>query len=442
MQRLTEGETKALLDRAQSRQQDPLRDSQVTVSHQSARPGGYGASDGDKDEDELPPETPLPWDQLITLLIVRITEPINFTMIFPFMYFMVRDFGVAKDPKDISWYVGILASSFSVCQTITVVFWGSLSDRIGRRPVMLIGLIGNIFGFLLFGLSKNFATALVARCMVGLLNGNVGVAKSIMGELTDNTNRSRGFALLPLCWNLGAIIGPAIGGMLARPAEIYPGIFGGIWLFETFPYALPCMVGSALSVFGAVHCYLNLKETLHRPPSPKDGLACCDRLPGAARAHTAKGSYDTQESSTLASSADPTNRVASEAAQPGPHRYHLRDGGDKGGSGRPEGHGAQAAPPVSECDEAGLANSTAADPGSVSVFTPLVRKVLLLNCIFSLAFSISDEVYPVWAASETEIGGLGFDTRMISFSLGIIGFIVIYLQLYVYPKTERRRGSI
>ena len=85
------------------------------------------------------------------------------------------------------------------------MFWGSLSDHIGRRPVILIGLSGNFVSYLIFGLSKNFYMALIARSINGLLNGNVGVSKSIMGEVTDNTNRARAFALLPLGWNLGAI---------------------------------------------------------------------------------------------------------------------------------------------------------------------------------------------------------------------------------------------
>ncbi|KAJ1921901.1 hypothetical protein H4219_000247 [Mycoemilia scoparia] len=374
------------------------------------------------DDVELPPETPLPWDQIITLLIVRITEPINFTMILPFMYFMVKDFNVAEDPKDIAWYAGVLAASFSVCQTMTVMSWGSLSDRIGRRPVILMGMAGNFISFLLFGLSKSFWMAMVARCINGLLNGNVGVAKSIMGELTDNTNRSRGFAMLPLCWNLGAIIGPTIGGFLSQPAKQYPGIFGGIWLFETFPYLLPCMIGSSLSLFGIIYGYFNLKETLNSGDNVP-ALPAADQEQDTRT--STKNSSPSQAVSTRSSSTTlpSTSSTASPHVSPDTEETPLLESTTNSSSGALEQE-----PPK--------------PPKKVDIFTPLVVKVLLTNLTFSLAFSISEEVYPIWAASDISVGGLGFNERMIGFSLAMVGFTVIYLQLFVYPNLERRKGCI
>jgi MFS family permease len=74
------------------------------------------------------------------------------TVLFPFIYYMVRDFGYPQD--DVGYYVGWIASSFSLSQFFTAYLWGYLSDKIGRRPVLLIGLIGNSISTCLFGLSK------------------------------------------------------------------------------------------------------------------------------------------------------------------------------------------------------------------------------------------------------------------------------------------------
>jgi MFS family permease len=72
---------------------------------------------------------------------------------------MVKGFGIAADEKDIGWYVGMLASSFCLAQLFTSLPWGWISDRIGRRPVILIGLVGNAITCSLFGWSKSFGFA-------------------------------------------------------------------------------------------------------------------------------------------------------------------------------------------------------------------------------------------------------------------------------------------
>ncbi|RKP34180.1 major facilitator superfamily domain-containing protein, partial [Dimargaris cristalligena] len=147
--------------------------------------------------------TPLPWRQITVLMLFRISEPISFTVLFPFVYFMVRDFHITEDPKEIGFYVGIVASVFSIAQLITGMLWGFLSDRLGRRPIMLFGVLGTIVCSFLFGLSKSLLWAVMVRLLWGSLNGNAGTAKTIMAEITDETNQARGFSLLPLCWNLG-----------------------------------------------------------------------------------------------------------------------------------------------------------------------------------------------------------------------------------------------
>jgi MFS family permease len=98
-----------------------------------------------------------------------------------------------------------VASTFSLAQMCSGIPWGMLSDRVGRRPVILCGLLGTTVSMLLFGLSQSLALALTMRAMCGLLNGNISVVKSAMAELTDETNQARGFSLMPMVWGLGSI---------------------------------------------------------------------------------------------------------------------------------------------------------------------------------------------------------------------------------------------
>ncbi|KAJ2524489.1 hypothetical protein GGI11_000781 [Coemansia sp. RSA 2049] len=130
---------------------------------------------------------------------------------------MVKDFDIVHDPKDISLYAGILLTSYHFLRILTVMYWGILSDRIGRRPVVLFGLLGDLLTFALFGISKSFTWAVVVRCLNGLFTGSSVVVKPMAAEISDDTNRARVMAMLPLMWHLGTMVGGAIGGLLVDP---------------------------------------------------------------------------------------------------------------------------------------------------------------------------------------------------------------------------------
>ncbi|KAG2186341.1 hypothetical protein INT43_002779 [Umbelopsis isabellina] len=225
--------------------------------------------------------TPLPRLPMAILALAIFSEPVSSTILLPFIYFMVRDFHVAEDEKAIGFYAGTIASAYFLAQFVTSIPWGSLSDRYGRRPVLLIGLIGNTITMIMFGLSPNLAIAVLSRCLCGALNGNVGVSKSVLGEITDSTNQPMAFAMFGFCWGVGGIAGPVLGGLLANPATQFPDVFGGIELFKRFPYFLPCAVSAVISIIGLFMTYFFFEETnpavIHqddysRPPSISDSL--------------------------------------------------------------------------------------------------------------------------------------------------------------------------
>jgi MFS family permease len=91
--------------------------------------------------------------------------------IFPYAYFMVESFGIAKSKAEISVYVGMITSSFAFAECISGIFWGRLSDKIGRKKVLLGGLFGTGLSMLLLGFARTLPMALIARALGGLLNG-------------------------------------------------------------------------------------------------------------------------------------------------------------------------------------------------------------------------------------------------------------------------------
>jgi MFS family permease len=162
--------------------------------------------------------------------ICRVAEPIALTSIFPYSWVMVKDFHMA-DGENASFYAGILISAFSLAEALTGMFWGSLSDRLGRKPILLSGCFGTMASLILVGLAPNFWVALAGRALGGALNGNIGVIQTMVGELVKRSEHerklvlfpryinirapivncccvARAYAIMPFVWSIGTIIGP------------------------------------------------------------------------------------------------------------------------------------------------------------------------------------------------------------------------------------------
>ncbi|KAJ4295500.1 hypothetical protein N0V90_007513 [Kalmusia sp. IMI 367209] len=181
--------------------------------------------------------------------------------IFPYAYYMVKSFHITEDDTKISMYTGMVTSAFAFMECMSGIFWGRLSDRIGRKKVLLGGLFGTGLSMLLFGFAKSLPMALFARALGGLLNGNIGVLQTTVAELvTVEKHQPRAYSIMPSVWCLGTIVGATLGGVLASPAESLPHLFEGT-IFETFPYLLPNVVCTAVVVFGLAVGILFLEET-------------------------------------------------------------------------------------------------------------------------------------------------------------------------------------
>ncbi|KAI9840306.1 MAG: hypothetical protein M1837_001793 [Sclerophora amabilis] len=202
-----------------------------------------------------------PTTQLFILAICRVAEPIALTSVFPYAWKLCLKFNFG-DKHDASVYAGLLISAFALAESLTGMFWGGFSDRIGRKPVLLVGCAGTLLSLLIVGFATSFWVALFGRALGGLLNGNIGVIQTMVGELVRKPEHEpRAYAVMPFVWSIGTIIGPAIGGWFADPSESYPSFFSSSGLFGRFPYLLPNLICAFLLLISIVLGYYCLEET-------------------------------------------------------------------------------------------------------------------------------------------------------------------------------------
>ena len=120
--------------------------------------------------------------------------------------------------------IGVLVASFSLMQFLLAHWWGRLSDRIGRRPVILVGLAGSALSYLLFALASNFWLLLLSRVVAGGMGATVNVAQAYLADTTTAERRARALGLIGAAFGLGFVVGPALGGIASRWGNAAPGL--------------------------------------------------------------------------------------------------------------------------------------------------------------------------------------------------------------------------
>jgi DHA1 family tetracycline resistance protein-like MFS transporter len=199
---------------------------------------------------------------LLVLFLVTFIDMIGFGIVIPFLTYLVEDLAVGQGIAAVGLWVGLIMTAYPTAQFLSAPLWGGLSDRIGRRPILIVGLVGNTVCFTLFGLAPTLLVAASARFMAGFFNGNIPVARAYIGDMSSPEKMAARMGLIGAAFGLGFTIGPFLGGELSAPAERWS-IFEGT-VFDAHPYLLPCVLASALSIVALLIAMTRLPESL--PP--------------------------------------------------------------------------------------------------------------------------------------------------------------------------------
>jgi DHA1 family tetracycline resistance protein-like MFS transporter len=178
------------------------------------------------------------------LLIIFLTIFVNlvgFGIIIPLLPFYAETFGASPV------IIGLLFAVFSVCQLAAAPVLGDLSDRYGRRPVLIFSLLGTVVSFVMLAVASSVAMLFAARIVDGLSGGNISTARAYVADVTEPKDRARAYGLIGAAFGLGFILGPALSGVLA-----------GI------SYTAPIWAAAALTLLATLMAWLWLPETVHR----------------------------------------------------------------------------------------------------------------------------------------------------------------------------------
>jgi len=176
---------------------------------------------------------------LVIVFLTVFIDLLGFGIIIPLLPFYAETFGGD------AFTVGLLATSFSLMQFVFAPVWGRLSDRIGRRPIIIGGLFGSFVAYLLFGLADTLHLLFFSRIVAGIAAANIPTAQAFIADTTTPENRAKGMGLIGAAFGLGFIFGPAIGGFLSQ-----------------WGYAVPAFFASGLSLANCVAAFFLLPESL------------------------------------------------------------------------------------------------------------------------------------------------------------------------------------
>ncbi|HOU14209.1 MAG TPA: MFS transporter [Anaerolineae bacterium] len=164
---------------------------------------------------------------------------LGYSLILPLLPYYAETFGATLT------LVGLLGTVNALAQLIAAPTIGRLSDRYGRRPLLIVSIVGTVVSFILLGTARSLFVIFLSRLLDGLVGGNISLARAYITDVTDEKNRARGLGIIGAAFGLGFIVGPAMGGFLSR-----------------FGYNVPALVAAGLSALNLLAVALWLPESL------------------------------------------------------------------------------------------------------------------------------------------------------------------------------------
>jgi DHA1 family tetracycline resistance protein-like MFS transporter len=207
------------------------------------------------------------------IVLIVLVDLLGFTIVMP----LLGPFGAHYGFRD--WQIGLLFSSYQVAQLLAGPFLGRLSDRHGRRPILILSQAGTALSFLILGLSSNFTVMLLARLLDGASGGNILVAQAYIADVTAPEDRARGMGLIGMAFGLGFVFGPLLGGLLLS-----------LPIADDWRLRVPFLVAAAFSTLAWVLVMTCLPESRQGQPRRESargaswkGIVTTLSLPGIGR---------------------------------------------------------------------------------------------------------------------------------------------------------------
>ncbi len=180
---------------------------------------------------------------ILVLFLTVFIDVIGFGIIIPLLPFYAENFGASPV------MITLLFSCYSLMQFLFAPLWGSLSDRLGRRPILLLSLSGSCISYLWCGLANSLWMLFASRLLAGFMGGTIVTAQACISDITTPDNRTKGMGMIGASLGLGFTLGPAIGGLLAGSNP------------EQINYQLPLLVASGLSLCAFIFAFFTLPKS-------------------------------------------------------------------------------------------------------------------------------------------------------------------------------------
>jgi DHA1 family tetracycline resistance protein-like MFS transporter len=174
---------------------------------------------------------------LLVIFLVVFIDLVGFGIVVPILPYYAESYGAS------AWALGWLMTAYSLFQFFFAPFWGRVSDRVGRRPVLLMSILGSCISLVILGFAKNLEWLFIGRVLAGICGANISTAYAYVTDVTTDENRAKGMGLIGAGFGLGFIFGPAIGGVLSR-----------------WGYGVPMFAAAGLALFNFIFALFKLEE--------------------------------------------------------------------------------------------------------------------------------------------------------------------------------------